>query len=211
MFFAALTPLLPHYVDEFHLGKAGAGVLQAMYPAGALVAGIPGGIAAARLGVKRTVLIGLSLLALTTVAFGLADSVWTLDLARFLQGISSAFSWTGALSWLVAAAPVGRRGQLIGSAFGAAIAGALFGPVLGARPRSPRPTSSRRRSRPPGRRCWDGSPTGTVASRRFSVPWPPRPWSPCCCPGPATPCCWHSSWSAPASPSEASGLPPCRW
>src|SRR6266850_2453138 len=132
MFFAALTPLLPHYVDEFDLGKAGAGVLQAMYPAGALAAGIPGGIAAARLGVKPTVLIGLSLLAVTTVAFGLADSVWTLDLARFLQGISSAFSWTGALSWLVVAAPAGRRGQLIGSAFGAAIVGALFGPVLGA-------------------------------------------------------------------------------
>jgi MFS family permease len=96
------------------------------------VAGIPGGMAAARLGVKPTVLIGLSLLAVTTVAFGLADSVWTLDLARVLQGVSSAFSWTGALSWLVAAAPPGRRGQLIGSAFGAAIAGALFGPVLGA-------------------------------------------------------------------------------
>jgi MFS family permease len=132
MFFAALTPLLRHYVDELDLGKAGAGVLQAMYPAGAFVAAIPGGIAAARLGVKPTVLIGLSLLAVTTVAFGLADSVLALDVARFLQGISSAFSWTGALSWLVAAAPPGRRGQLIGSAFGAAIAGALFGPVLGA-------------------------------------------------------------------------------
>ena len=132
MFFAALTPLLPHYVDELGLGKAGAGVLQAMYPLGALVAGIPSGIAAARLGVKRTVLIGLSLLTLTTVAFGLADSVWALDLARFLQGVSSAFSWTGALAWLVAAAPAGRRGRLIGSAFGAAIVGALFGPVLGA-------------------------------------------------------------------------------
>jgi MFS family permease len=132
MFFAALTPLLPHYVHSLDLGKAGAGVLQAMYPAGALVAGIPGGIAATRLGVKPTVLIGLTLLAVTTVVFGLADSVWMLDLARFLQGISSAFSWTGALAWLVAVAPPGRRGQLIGSAFGAAIAGALFGPVLGA-------------------------------------------------------------------------------
>jgi MFS family permease len=132
MFFAALTPLLPHYVDELGLSKVGAGVLQAMYPAGALVAGIPAGMAVARYGVKRTVLIGLSLLALTTVAFGLADSVWALNLARFLQGVSSAFSWTGALAWLVAAAPAGRRGRLIGSAFGAAIAGALFGPVLGA-------------------------------------------------------------------------------
>ena len=132
MFFAALTPLLPHYVHRFDLGKAGAGALQSMYPAGAFLAGIPSGIAAARLGVKRTVLIGLSLLALTTVAFGLADSVWALDLARFLQGVSSAFSWTGGLAWLVAAAEPGRRGALIGSAFGAAIAGALFGPVLGA-------------------------------------------------------------------------------
>jgi MFS family permease len=132
MFFAALTPLLPHYVHEHHIGKAGAGVLQSMYPAGALLAGIPSGMAAARFGVKPTVLTGLTLLAVTTVAFGLADSVWTLDVARFLQGVSSAFSWTGALAWLVAAAPAGSRGSLIGSAFAAAIVGALFGPVLGA-------------------------------------------------------------------------------
>jgi MFS family permease len=132
MFFAALTPLLPHYVHEFHIGKAGAGALQSMYPAGALLAGIPSGMAAARFGVKPTVLTGLTILAATTVAFGLADSVWTLDLARFLQGVSSAFSWTGALAWLVAAAPARSRGSLIGSAFGAAIVGALFGPALGA-------------------------------------------------------------------------------
>src|SRR5436189_5260164 len=132
MFFTALTPLLPHYVDELELGKAGAGLLQAMYPLGALLAAIPGGMAAARFGVKPTVLLGLSLLAATTVAFGLANSVWALDLARFVQGVSSAFSWTGALAWLVAASQPGRRGALIGSAFGAAIAGALFGPVLGA-------------------------------------------------------------------------------
>src|SRR5207249_1491150 len=132
MFFAALTPLLPHYVDELDLSKAGAGVLQAMYPAGALVAGLPSGIAAARLGVKPTVLTGLTLLAATTVAFGFANSAWSLDTARFVQGASSAFTWTGGLAWLVTAAPSGRRGQLIGAAFGVAIAGAMFGPVLGA-------------------------------------------------------------------------------
>ena len=132
MFFTALTPLLPHYVDKLELGKACAGLMQAMYPLGALLAAVPGGMAAARFGVKPTVLIGLSLLAVTTTAFGLANSVWALDLARFVQGVSSAFSWTGALAWLVAASPSGRRGQLIGSAFGAAIAGALLGPVLGA-------------------------------------------------------------------------------
>jgi MFS family permease len=66
-----------------------------------------------------------------TVVFGVADQAWLLDTARFVQGIASAFTWTGALAWLVAAAPAGRRGSLIGTAFGAAVGGALFGPVLG--------------------------------------------------------------------------------
>ena len=131
MFFAALTPLLPHYAHTLHLSKAGAGVLAAMYPIGAFVAAVPGGMVAARYGVKPTVLAGLSLLAITTTAFGLAHDVWALDLARLVQGISSAFSWTGALAWLVAAASPRRRGQLIGTAFAAAIVGALFGPLLG--------------------------------------------------------------------------------
>ena len=48
-----------------------------------------------------------------------------------MQGLASSFSWTGSLSWLVAAAPRARKGQLIGQAFAAAVAGALLGPVLG--------------------------------------------------------------------------------
>jgi MFS family permease len=131
MFFAALTPLLPHYVHTLGLGKGGAGVLQAAYPAGTLIASIPSGIVATRLGVKRTVIVGLGTLALASIAFAFAGTTWQLDSARFVQGVSSAFSWTGGLAWLVAAAPARRRGRLIGSAMGAAIGGALFGPVVG--------------------------------------------------------------------------------
>jgi MFS family permease len=71
-------------------------------------------------------------MAVTTLTFGLADNIVVLDLARFLQGVSSSFSWTAALAWLVAAAPQDRRGETIGAAMGAAIFGALFGPVVGA-------------------------------------------------------------------------------
>ena len=131
LFFAALTPLLPHYAGSLGLGKGGAGVLAAAYPAGALVGAIPSGIVAARLGVKPTVLVGMTGVALTTALFGLATEAWQLDLARFCQGVASSFSWTGALAWLVAAAPPGRRGTLIGQAFAAAVGGALLGPVMG--------------------------------------------------------------------------------
>ena len=132
MFFAALTPLLRHYVEELDLGKAGAGALQAMYPAGALVAAIPGGIAAARLGVKPTVLLGLAVLGVSSVVFGFAQNVVLLDVARFAQGAGGGGLWAGGLAWLMAAAPRARRAELMGGALGAAIFGALLGPALGA-------------------------------------------------------------------------------
>src|SRR5215211_2842008 len=131
VFFTALTPLLPQYAEDLDLSKAGVGVLAAAYPAGALVGGIPGGMAAARFGVKPTVIAGLLLMVATTTVFGFAEGIVLLDLARFVQGFASALTWTAALAWLVSRAPAGRRGLLIGTAMSAAIVGALFGPVLG--------------------------------------------------------------------------------
>jgi MFS family permease len=132
MFFAALTPLLPSYADEFGLSKAGVGALQAAYPLGVLVGSIPGGYVAARFGVKPTALVALSLIACASIVFGLAGSIVVLDATRFVQGVASASAWTAAFAWLIAVVPTDRRGRAIGSVLGVAIAGALFGPVLGA-------------------------------------------------------------------------------
>src|ERR687883_1513496 len=131
MFFAALTPLLPHYADTLGLTKAGAGVLTAAFGVGTLVGALPAGAFAARFGPKPAILVGLALLAATSLAFGFASSIWILDVARFCQGFGGACTWTGALTWLVSRAPRERRGELIGSALGAGIAGALLGPLVG--------------------------------------------------------------------------------
>jgi MFS family permease len=131
MFFAVLAPLLPYYVDEFGLSKAAAGALSAVYAAGGLAGAIPSGLLAVRLGVKPTVIGGLAIIAAASIAFGLADGTAVLYVARFCQGVGSALAWTGGLAWLVAAAQPERRGELIGIAMGAAVAGALLGPVLG--------------------------------------------------------------------------------
>ena len=132
LLFSALTPLLPHFVHQLHLSKAGAGVLVAAYAAGALVGGLPGGAAAARLGARRAVLVGLALMGLASLGFAFAHGFWPLAGARFLQGVGSGFTWAGAFAWLLAAAPGERRGELIGTAMGAAVFGALLGPVVGA-------------------------------------------------------------------------------
>src|SRR4051812_17030405 len=130
-FYAAITPLLPDLTDQFGLSKAGAGLLAASYPVGTFVGGLPGGWMAARVGVRPTVVLGLSLMTVASVAFAFADNIVVLDVARFVQGVGGAASWAGAMGWLAGAAPREKRGEMIGSAMGAAIAGALLGPVLG--------------------------------------------------------------------------------
>jgi MFS family permease len=132
MLYAALTPLLPHITEHFHLSKAGAGLLVGAYAAGALVGGLPGGWATARIGAQRAVLIGLALMGLSSVAFAFVHGFWPLAAARFAQGCGSGFTWAGAFAWLLAAGPRERRGELIGTALGAAVFGALFGPAVGA-------------------------------------------------------------------------------
>jgi MFS family permease len=132
MLYAALVPLLPHYADEFGLSKGQAGLLVGAYALGALIGAIPGGIAAARFGPRRAVLAGLLLMAVASAAFGFAGSAAELGLARLAQGFGSALSWAGALAWLVAGTPRERRGEMLGTAMGAAIFGALLGPAVGA-------------------------------------------------------------------------------
>ena len=132
IFFAAITPLLPHFEDEYGLSKSAAGLLAAAYPAGTFAGAIPGGYLAARAGVRATVLLGLGLMVVSSLGFAFADSIVALDAARFLQGIGGAASWAGAMAWVASAAPRDRRGEMIGTTMGAAVAGALVGPAVGA-------------------------------------------------------------------------------
>ncbi len=131
LFFAALTPLLPELSREFGLSKTGVGVLSGAYPAGGTVGALCGAWLATRAGLRATTVVGMLLLATCCAGFGLAGDVWLLDLLRFAQGTGGAIAWTGALAWLAAQAPPERRGELLGIAFGAAVTGALLGPLVG--------------------------------------------------------------------------------
>jgi MFS family permease len=131
MFYAAISPLLPYYAHHFHLAKSQAGLLAASYAAGTLVGSIPAGWLAVRLGVRATIVAGLTLMIAASFAFGFARQVAVLDAARFVQGLGGAASWAAGLAWLMDRVSPGRRAEVIGTTLSAAIVGALLGPVLG--------------------------------------------------------------------------------
>ena len=132
MLYAALVPLLPHYADEFGLSKGQAGLLVGAYALGAFIGAIPGGIAAARFGAPPRGDLGAPPDGSREHRVGFAGSAEELGIARLAQGVGSALSWAGALAWLVAGTPRERRGEMLGTAIGAAIFGALLGPAVGA-------------------------------------------------------------------------------
>src|SRR5204862_2820708 len=106
--------------------------LAAAFAIGVLVAAIPGGIVAARYGARAAVVGGLTLVTLASIGVAFADSFGLLFSARFVQGLGSSITWAGALAWLALSTPSEGRGRTMGTAIGAAVFGALLGPVIGA-------------------------------------------------------------------------------
>lgn len=131
MLYAALAPLLPGLRHDLGLTKGGAGVLVGAYAIGTFLGAIPGGWAAARYGARTAVLTGLALMSTAGLAFAFAHSLAALDVARFIQGLGGACSWTAGLAWIAQETARERRGEALGIAIGAGIFGAQFGPVLG--------------------------------------------------------------------------------
>lgn len=132
MYFTVLIPLLPHYREAAGLSEAQVGVLAAGYAVGSLVAAIPSGLLAARIGPRQTALWGFLLLAGSSLAFGWSTDLTILTCSRAVQGAAGAFMFAGALTWLISAAPLEKRGKVLGTATAAGIFGALAGPPLGA-------------------------------------------------------------------------------
>jgi predicted MFS family arabinose efflux permease len=129
--YSIITPMLPHFARVLPASKPQLGVLAGAYAAGLLPGALLGGVLSVRVGVRRATFAGVLLFAFTTPVFGFLNHILLLDAVRMLQGVASGILWGGGLTWVVAVAPEGRRGEMIGTTISAAIVGMLIGPILG--------------------------------------------------------------------------------
>ncbi len=125
-----LVPLLPHYAKSLGLSQMEIGILFGAYAAAILAGTWPLGRLADRVGRRRPFLWGLVGLGATTLLFAFASSYPLLLLARVLQGLAAAATWTSGLALLAEGFPSERRGQAMATAFAAANLGVLLGPPV---------------------------------------------------------------------------------
>ena len=125
-----LVPLLPHYARSLGLSQMEVGVLVGTYAAAILAGTFPIGRLADRLGRRKPFLWGLVGLGATTLLFAFAESFPLLLLARALQGLAAAATWTTGLALLAEGFPSERRGQAMATVFAAANVGVLLGPPI---------------------------------------------------------------------------------
>ena len=126
-----VDPILLSIAEGLHATPSQVTLLFSSYLGVQVLAMLFTGAMAARFGAKRTVLTGLVLIVLATVACALAGSIGQLVGLRAVWGLGNAFFIATALSVIVGAASGGQKGAIL--LYEAALGiGLSVGPLLGA-------------------------------------------------------------------------------
>lgn len=126
-----VDPILLSIAQALHAGPEQVTLLFASYLGVQVVAMLITGAFSARFGAKRTVVTGLVLIVLATIACSLASSVGQLVALRAVWGLGNAFFIATALSVIVGAASGGQQAAIL--LYEAALGlGLSAGPLLGA-------------------------------------------------------------------------------
>src|SRR5581483_519126 len=113
--------------NEFLVGAVIAG-----FAIGRLVFDVPAGFLADRLGIKRTMVLGLGVLIGSSTLAGFAPSYWILLSARIVEGIGSSIYVSAAIAFVLLSSEASKRGTNIGTYQSILMLGPITGPIVGA-------------------------------------------------------------------------------
>ncbi|MDK2917147.1 MAG: hypothetical protein PWR25_1704 [Euryarchaeota archaeon] len=131
MIYGLLIPVFPEYAPRFGVNESVIGVVFGVYAAMLLLFSIPMGLLSDRVGRRPLIVAGMLLLALATALFGFSTTIAHLVVARTVQGVSAAATWSAGLALLADTCDPARLGEKMGVALSAVGVGTILGPVAG--------------------------------------------------------------------------------
>ena len=130
--FGLIAPILPQYARSFDVGVFAASFVVSSFSIFRLIFAPASGSLVEKLGYRRTYLTGISIVALSTLLVGIAQTYWQLLAFRALGGIGSTMFTVSAMGLIVRISPPEIRGKS-SAAYGTAfLLGNVFGPIIGA-------------------------------------------------------------------------------
>jgi len=126
-----IAPVLPIYALSFGVSYAAVGGLVAAFAVARVLLDIPAGMLASRFGLKRFMLIGLAIIAASSLVAAFATGYAMLLTARILEGVGSAMYTTVSMTAVSMSAPTEARGKHLSIYMSMFLLGSLAGPAIG--------------------------------------------------------------------------------
>ena len=131
MLFGMLTPVMAVYAQSFDIADWQIGLMITVFAAGRLVADLPAGHFAARIGIRPLLGFGLLGCAVGAILGAVAPNYEIVLFGRVLQGIGSGLFMTAAMIDLAQKSDRRTRGKVMSMFQGATLVGGAFGPSVG--------------------------------------------------------------------------------
>lgn len=131
MMYTLIIPIMPSYAMSLGADEFTIGLIFGAFSVALLLFSIPFGIISDRIGRVPLMVTGMFLLALTNLVFAISGNVYVLVLARLVQGISGAATWSAGLALIADTFDASERGSRLGIAMSVMSIGTLSGPVIG--------------------------------------------------------------------------------
>ena len=128
-----VTPSLTLYAKEgFSDNGFIIGAIVAGYAIGRVITDIPSGFLTDRIGISKTMKIGLGIQILSSIFAGIAPNYWILFLMRVTEGIGSSIYVNAAVTYVLLSNQSSRRGTVMGMYQSIMMTGITIGPIFGA-------------------------------------------------------------------------------
>ena len=131
MVYSLIIPVLPSYAMSLGADELTIGVIFGVFSIALLLFSIPIGLLSDRTGRRPIMVCGMLSLAAATIVFALSTNIYVLIVARIIQGLSGAATWSAGLALLADTYGPEERGEKLGFAMSIMSVGMLLGPVIG--------------------------------------------------------------------------------